>query len=200
MDLAERSATGTGTGFPEDAPPAHGGELAKRDSKRLRDRALRRPSICFDAISFSDLHKVMAVQVFMPKNYKTNLSSPELAEQLYRKLVGYKHRTLKRAYWALLARFVPLVVAVVYYRLRSDRFFAHKIPHESRQCNPGSASFKIPHAWAGGLAVALAGHASSGYSRALSHYSHPGKFSLTIARTSSSQATRCSGVLVTTTP
>lgn len=35
-----------------------------------------------------------AVQVFTPKNYETNLSSPELA---------------------LLAGFVPLVVAVVYY-------------------------------------------------------------------------------------
>jgi len=56
-----------------------------------------------------------AVQVFTPKNYETNLSSPELAEQLYRDLVDYKHRNLKRAYWALLAGFVPLVVAVVYY-------------------------------------------------------------------------------------
>jgi hypothetical protein len=30
-------------------------------------------------------------------------------------MVGYKHRNLKRAYWALLAGFVPLVIAVVYY-------------------------------------------------------------------------------------
>ena len=29
--------------------------------------------------------------------------------------VGYKHRNLKRAYWALLAGFVPLLVAAVYY-------------------------------------------------------------------------------------
>jgi hypothetical protein len=98
--------------------------------------------IYFAAISFSDLRKVMAVQgpeawfrillfvspivlwliclffavrVFTPKNYETNLSSPELAEQLYRDLVGYKHRNLKRAYWALLAGFVPLVVSVVCY-------------------------------------------------------------------------------------
>jgi hypothetical protein len=67
--------------------------------------------IYFAAISFSDLRKVMAVQgpeawlrillfvspivlwlvclffavrVFTPKNYETNLSPPELAEQLYR--------------------------------------------------------------------------------------------------------------------
>ena len=30
-------------------------------------------------------------------------------------MVGYKHRNLKRAYWALMAGFVPLVIAVVYY-------------------------------------------------------------------------------------
>ena len=98
--------------------------------------------IYFAAISFSDLRKVMAVQgteadlrimlfvspivlwlvclffavrVFTPETYKTNLSSPQLAEQLYQELVGYKHRNLKRAYWALLAGFVPLVVAVVFY-------------------------------------------------------------------------------------
>ena len=98
--------------------------------------------IYFAAVSFSDLKSVMAVQgteanlrivlfvspivlwliclffavrVFTPKTYKTNLSSPELAEKVYRQTVGYKHRNLKRAYWALLAGFVPLVVAVVYY-------------------------------------------------------------------------------------
>jgi hypothetical protein len=70
--------------------------------------------IYFAAISFSDLSKVMAVQgteadfrillfvspivlwlvclffavrVFTPETYKTNLSSPQLAEQLYRELV-----------------------------------------------------------------------------------------------------------------
>ncbi|MDD2755893.1 MAG: hypothetical protein PHS80_10245 [Methanothrix sp.] len=98
--------------------------------------------IYFAAISFSDLRKVMAVQgpeawlriglfvlpiviwlvclffavrVFTPRSYETNLSSPQIAEQLYRELVGYKHRNLKRAYWALLAGFVPLVVDVVCY-------------------------------------------------------------------------------------
>ncbi|MDD4163131.1 MAG: hypothetical protein PHW87_11705 [Methanothrix sp.] len=98
--------------------------------------------IYFAAISFSDLRKVMAVQgpeawlriglfvlpivlwlvclffavkVFIPETYKTNLSSPELAERFYQDLVHYKHRNLKRAYWALLAGFVPLVVAVVCY-------------------------------------------------------------------------------------
>jgi len=55
-----------------------------------------------------------AVRVITPETYKTNLSSPELAEQLYLDLVSYKHRNLKRAYWAFLAGFVPLVVAGVY--------------------------------------------------------------------------------------
>ena len=98
--------------------------------------------IYFAAVSFSDLRSVMAVQgteanfrivlfvspiilwlvclffavsVFTPETYKTNLSSPELAEQLYQELVSYTHRNLKRAYWALLAGFVPLVVAMVFY-------------------------------------------------------------------------------------
>ena len=98
--------------------------------------------IYFAAISFSDLRAVMAVQgteanlrillfvspivlwlvclffavrVFTPETYKTNLSSPQLAEEFYREIVGYKHRNLKMAYWALLAGFLLLVVAVVYY-------------------------------------------------------------------------------------
>ena len=33
----------------------------------------------------------------------------------YREMVSYKHRNLLRAYSALLAGFVPLVVAVVFY-------------------------------------------------------------------------------------
>ncbi len=56
-----------------------------------------------------------AVRVFTPETYKTNLNSPQLAEKFYREMVGYKHRNLKRAYWALLAGFVPLVFAVVFY-------------------------------------------------------------------------------------
>jgi p-aminobenzoyl-glutamate transporter AbgT len=98
--------------------------------------------IYFAAVSFSDLHKIMAVQgtdawlrvllfvspivlwliclffavrVFTPETYKTNLSSPELAEGVYKEMVGYKHRNLKRAYWALMAGFVMMIVAVVYY-------------------------------------------------------------------------------------
>jgi hypothetical protein len=98
--------------------------------------------IYFAAVSFSDLRKVtavlgmdawlriilfvspivlwlvclfFAVRVFTPETYKTNLSSPELAEGVYKEMVGYKHRNLKRAYWALMAGFVMMVVAVVYY-------------------------------------------------------------------------------------
>jgi len=56
-----------------------------------------------------------AVRVFTPETYKTNLSSPEKAEQFYRKMVRYKHRNLKRAYWALLSGFVPMLVAIVCY-------------------------------------------------------------------------------------
>ena len=98
--------------------------------------------IYFAAVSFSDLRKVTAVQgmdawlrvllfvspiviwliclffavrVFTPETYKTNLSSPELAEGVYKEMVGYKHRNLKTAYLALLAGFVTMMIAVVYY-------------------------------------------------------------------------------------
>ena len=104
--------------------------------------------IYFAAVSFSDLRKVTAVQgtdawlrvllfvspiviwliclffavrVFTPETYKTNLSSPELAEGVYKEMVGYKHRNLKRAYWALLAGFVTMMIAVVYYLKFLDR-------------------------------------------------------------------------------
>lgn len=43
------------------------------------------------------------------------MSSPQLAEKVYREMVRYKHRNLKRAYRVLLAGFVPLEVAVVCY-------------------------------------------------------------------------------------
>jgi hypothetical protein len=39
-----------------------------------------------------------AVQVFTPDTYRTNLSSPQLAEGVYKEMVGYKHWNLKRAY------------------------------------------------------------------------------------------------------
>ena len=56
-----------------------------------------------------------AVRVFTPETYKTNLSSPEMAEKFYRDMVRYKHRNLMRAYWALLSGFVPMLAAIVCY-------------------------------------------------------------------------------------
>lgn len=111
-------------------------------AKQLITAVILVEGIYFAAVSFSDLKKAMAVagldawlrvllfvspiviwliclffavRVFTPENYKTNLRSPTLAEQVYREIVGYKHRNLKRAYWALLAGFVPLIVAIIYY-------------------------------------------------------------------------------------
>lgn len=111
-------------------------------SKQLITAVTLVEGIYFAAVSFSDLKKIMAVagldawlriiifvspiviwliclffavRVFTPENYKTNLSSPTLAEQVYREIVGYKRRNLKRAYWALLIGFVPLIVAIIYY-------------------------------------------------------------------------------------
>lgn len=61
---------------------------------------------------------IFAVMVFTPEIYKTNLGSPDLAKEVYLEIVGYKHKNLKRAHMALLAGFVFLIVAIVYY-LRS---------------------------------------------------------------------------------
>ncbi len=43
------------------------------------------------------------------------LAAVELAEDVFKEMVAYKHRNMKRAYWALLAGFVTMVVAMVYY-------------------------------------------------------------------------------------
>ena len=56
-----------------------------------------------------------AVRVFKPKTYKTNLSSPDLARQMYEDVVSYKHKQLGRAHIFLLLGFVPLVVNIVLY-------------------------------------------------------------------------------------
>ena len=111
-------------------------------AKQLMGIAILEEGLYIVVVFFSDLRKVTAVQgtdawlrvilfvspiviwliclffavrVFTPETYKTNLSSPGLAESVYKEMVGYKHRNLKRAYWALMAGFVPLVVAMVYY-------------------------------------------------------------------------------------
>ncbi|HII06834.1 MAG TPA: hypothetical protein HA349_05850 [Methanotrichaceae archaeon] len=56
-----------------------------------------------------------AVRVFKPETYKTNLSSPDLARQMYEGMVAYKHEQLQRAHLFLLLGFVPLVVNIVLY-------------------------------------------------------------------------------------
>jgi hypothetical protein len=48
-------------------------------------------------------------------SYKDCENEEEMQKQLYLDLVSFKHCNLKRAYLALLAGFVPLVVNVVYY-------------------------------------------------------------------------------------
>lgn len=56
-----------------------------------------------------------AVRVFKPETYKTNLSSPDLAQKMYGDMVAYKHRQLRRAHLFLVLGFVPLVVNIVLY-------------------------------------------------------------------------------------
>lgn len=81
----------------------------------LRAVPVERPTCFWAAWRFAARSWAGAVQVFTPKNYETNLSSPELAERFHREMVDYKHKNLKRAHLALLAGFLPLMISVVYY-------------------------------------------------------------------------------------
>jgi hypothetical protein len=56
-----------------------------------------------------------AVMVFKPETYRTSLDSPDLARQVYERIVVYKHRQLARAHRLLAAGFVPLIINVVLY-------------------------------------------------------------------------------------
>ena len=56
-----------------------------------------------------------AVLVFKPETYRTSLDSPDLARQVYERVVAYKHRQLVRAHRLLAAGFVPLIINVVLY-------------------------------------------------------------------------------------
>ena len=98
--------------------------------------------IYFAAISFSDVKKVLdveglfgwlrillfigpvilwliclilAVKVFKPETYKTNLSSPDLAKETLMKIVQYKKKKLDQSYLMLLIGFIPLIGAILYY-------------------------------------------------------------------------------------
>jgi hypothetical protein len=98
--------------------------------------------IYFAAISFSDVKKtidvqgtfgwlrillfvapiifwliclILAVKVFKPETYKTNLSSPDLAKETLTNIVQYKKEKLDQAYSMLLIGFIPLIGAILYY-------------------------------------------------------------------------------------
>jgi len=97
--------------------------------------------IYFAAVSLSDVRKVMAgagqavwgvllfttpiilwliclifaISVYTPESYRTNLRSPDLAKEVYQEIVAYKHRMLRRAHFALLIGFIPVIIAIVYY-------------------------------------------------------------------------------------
>ncbi len=99
----------------------------------------------FAAISFSDLKKSLdhipfvgklivvlilvfpllfwlgsllaALLVFHPKNYDTNLSSPDLARETFNDIVAYKHLRLKISHILLLLGFAPLVANILFYLL-----------------------------------------------------------------------------------
>jgi hypothetical protein len=111
-------------------------------AKQLIGVASLLQGIYFAAISFSDLKKVLivqdthgwllvllfvspiipwllsvglAIQVFKPEFYSTNLQSPDLSRKMYDEIVVYKHRYLRYAHWALLAGFILLVINIIVY-------------------------------------------------------------------------------------
>ncbi len=56
-----------------------------------------------------------AIRVFVPETYRTNLNSPELAQEAYEQIVSYKHRQLRRAQSLLVAGFILLLLTIVVY-------------------------------------------------------------------------------------
>jgi hypothetical protein len=58
---------------------------------------------------------VFAINVFTPRLYSSNLSSPQMTQETYDKLVKAKHRELRKAHVLLVVGFVPLLVSIVAY-------------------------------------------------------------------------------------
>ncbi|MGZ4846425.1 MAG: hypothetical protein ACXV3D_00320 [Halobacteriota archaeon] len=98
--------------------------------------------IYFAAISFSNLKQILIVQniqggllvfvlilpiafwltslafatnVFTPRPYSTNLSSPQIAKETHDDAVDIKHKQLHNAHLFLVAGFVPLLISIVGY-------------------------------------------------------------------------------------
>jgi hypothetical protein len=58
---------------------------------------------------------VFAINVFLPKRYKTILSSSKMTHQTYNEITSAKLRELRKAHLLLVAGFVPLLVNIVVY-------------------------------------------------------------------------------------
>jgi hypothetical protein len=111
-------------------------------AKQLISVASLLQGIYFAAISFSDLKKALdvqdnqgwllvflfvspiipwiisvglAIRVFKPEFYTTNLQSPYLSRRMYEEIVSYKQRYLRYSYWALLVGFILLAMNIIIY-------------------------------------------------------------------------------------
>jgi hypothetical protein len=80
-----------------------------REQKWLAAAALVLPLACWLA------SLAFAVLVFKPETYRTSLDSPDMAKQVYERIVAYKHRQLVRAHRLLATGFLPLIINVVLY-------------------------------------------------------------------------------------
>ena len=56
-----------------------------------------------------------SIRVFKPERYPTNLDSPDMAKDLHHGIVIYKKGQLQQAYYALVAGFCFLIIAVAVY-------------------------------------------------------------------------------------
>lgn len=94
-------------------------------------------AIYFAAISFSELKNLsfhnpwsflficpiaiwiislsLAVTVFMPRTYSTNLESPSMSEKTFKEMVKFKQRQLWYAYCVLVAGFIVLIISITFY-------------------------------------------------------------------------------------
>lgn len=58
---------------------------------------------------------IFAIGVFTPAAYKTNLESPDIAREMYQRMVAYKHRMLRWAHWLFVLGLVPLAINLILY-------------------------------------------------------------------------------------
>ena len=63
------------------------------------------------------LSLLFATQVFIPREYPTNLASPEKLQDTYQRIARDKSSTLKKSHLLLILGFIPLLINIIYFLL-----------------------------------------------------------------------------------